>query len=74
MLTHKRTIVHVEIKASGEHRYYGSAAAMYEDNDLRDMLGIKYQTFRTKGLSASHPFENKYLIVRKGYLGTIDHS
>ncbi|MBQ3766461.1 MAG: hypothetical protein II874_06980 [Bacteroidales bacterium] len=49
-------------------------AAMFEDPAIRNLLGIKYQTFRTKGLSESTPFENDHLIVRKGSLGTIDHS
>jgi hypothetical protein len=74
MLTHKRTIIHVEVKSTREHRYYGSMAAMFDDKTVTDLLGIKYQTFRTKGLSESKPFENKFLIVRKGSLGTIDHS
>ena len=73
MLTHKRTLIHVEVKATREHRYYGSMAAMFEDPAISGMLGIKYQTFRTKGLSAANPFENEYVIVRKGFLGTIDH-
>jgi hypothetical protein len=74
MLTHKRTIIHVEVKSTREHRYYGSMAAMFDDKSVSDLLGIKYQTFRTKGLSESKPFENEFLIVRKGSLGTIDHS
>ena len=74
MLTYKRTLIHVEVKATREHRYYGSMAAMFEDPAIRELLGIKYQTFRTKGLSESSPFENEFLIVRKGFLGTIDHS
>ena len=74
MLSYNRTLIHVEVKASREHRYYGSMAAMFEDPAIREMLGIKYQTFRTKGLSESNPFENEHLIIRKGVLGTIDHS
>lgn len=74
MLTHKRTIIHVEVKSTREHRYYGSMAAMFDDHAVSDMLGIKYQTFRTKGLSESKSFENEFLIVRKGQLETIDHS
>ena len=34
---------------------------------------IKYQTFRTKRVSADNPYENEYVIVRKGNLNTIDH-
>lgn len=74
MLRHKRTIIHVEVKSTREHRYYGSMAAMFDDRTISDLLGIKYQTFRTKNLSETKPYENEYLIVRKGQLGTIDHT
>lgn len=74
MLTHKRTIIHVEVKSTREHRYYGSMAAMFDDKAVTSLVGIKYQTFRTKGLAESKPFENEYVIVRKGQLGTIDHT
>lgn len=73
MLTHKRTIIHVEVKTTREHRYYGSMAALFEDPAMCELIGIKYQTFRTKRLSATNPFENEYVIVRKGFLATIDH-
>ncbi len=74
MLKHDRTIIHVELKETHTHIYFGSVAAMFEDSRMRELLKIKYQTFRTKGLSESNPYENENLIVRKGALGTIDHS
>ena len=73
MLKHNRTIIHVEVKDTHEHLYFGSAAAMFEDARLRDLLKIKYQTFRTKRVSDQKPFENDYVIVRKGNLNTINH-
>ena len=72
MLKHDRTIV--EVKDTREHFYFGSAAAMFEDSRVKSLLGIKYQTFRTKRISADHPFENESVIVRKGNLNTIDHN
>jgi hypothetical protein len=74
MLKHNRTIIHVELKDTHEHCYFGSVAAMFDDSRMRDLLSIKYQTFRTKRLAENHPFENEHIIVRKGLLGTIDHS
>ena len=74
MIRHNRTIIHVELKDTHEHLYFGSVAAMFEDRRMQQLLAIKYQTFRTKGLAIDHPFENQHLIVRKGELGTIDHS
>lgn len=73
MLKHNRTIIHVEVKESHDHFYFGSAAAMYEDSRIKNLLGIAYQTFRTKKVSAEHPFENEFIIVRKGNLNTILH-
>ena len=74
MIKHDRTIIHVEVKDTHEHFYFGSAAAMFEDARVNNLLKIKYQTFRTKRVSADHPYENELVIVRKGNLNTIDHS
>lgn len=74
MLKQDRTIIHVEIKETNEHLYFGSAAAMYEDPRIKALLGIAYQTFRTKKVGPGRPYENKNLIVRKGELNTILHS
>ena len=73
MLKQDRTIIHVEVKDTHDHFYFGSAAAMYEDSRVKNLLGIAYQTFRTKRVSVDHPYENKYVIVRKGELNTILH-
>jgi Holliday junction resolvase-like predicted endonuclease len=73
MIKHDRTIIHVEVKDTHEHFYFGSAAAMFEDSRVKNLLKIKYQTFRTKRVSAHQPYENDYVIVRKGNLNTIDH-
>lgn len=73
MLKHDRTIIHVEVKDTHEHFYFGSAAAMYGDSRVKSLLKIKYQTFRTKRVAADRPYENEYVIVRKGNLNTIDH-
>jgi hypothetical protein len=73
MLKQDRTIIHVEVKETHEHFYFGSAAAMYEDSRVKNLLGIAYQTFRTKKVTSDNPFENEYVIVRKGELNTILH-
>lgn len=74
MLKQERTIIHVEVKDTHDHFYFGSAAAMYEDSRVKNLLGIAYQTFRTKRVSYDHPYENEYVIVRKGELNTILHN
>ena len=73
MLKHNRTIIHVEVKDTREHFYFGSAAAMFEDSRVKSLLKIKYQTFRTKRITPGKPYENEFVIVRKGNLSTIDH-
>lgn len=47
---------------------------MFEDSRVKNLLKIKYQTFRTKRISEDKPYENEFVIVRKGDLNTIDHS
>ena len=74
MLKQDRTIIHVEIKDTHEHFYFGSAAAMFEDSRVKNLLKIKYQSFRAKRVSENRPYENEFVIVRKGNLNTIDHS
>lgn len=73
MLKQDRTIIHVEVKETHDHFYFGSAAAMYEDSRVKSLLGIAYQTFRTKKVSEDNPYENEFVIVRKGNLNTILH-
>ncbi len=73
MLKNDRTIIHVEVKDTHEHFYFGSAAAMFEDSRIKSLLKIKYQTFRTKRITPGKPYENEFVIVRKGNLSTIDH-
>lgn len=74
MLKQDRTIIHVEVKDTQEHLYYGSAAAMFEDPRIKDLIGIAYQTFRKKRISYKRTFENDNIIIRKGYLCTILHT
>ena len=74
MLKQDRTIIHVEVKDTHEHFYFGSAAAMFEDSRVKNLLKIKYQTFRAMRISEDKPYENEFVIVRKGDLNTIDHS
>ena len=73
MLKPDRTVIHVEVKDTHDHFYFGSVAAMYEDSRVKNLLRIAYQTFRTKKLSEDNPYENEFVIVRKGKLSTILH-
>lgn len=73
MLKPERTVIHVEVKDTHEHYYFGSAAAMFDDSRVKALLGISYQTFRKKAFSETTPYENQFIVVRKGKLQTIIH-
>lgn len=73
MLKNSRNIIHVEIKGQNEHIYFGSISAMFKDTKIKNLIGIEYQTFRTKNLSSTKVYENEFLIIRKGNLKIIDY-
>ena len=73
MLKKSRNIIHVEIKSCGVHCYYGSVAAMFDDREIAELIGIAYSTFRKKILKSGFPFEDEKVIIRKGNLKTIQH-
>ena len=58
MLKEDRQVIHLEIKETGEHHYFGSVSALFAVYE--DLMGIT--------------FENDKVIVRKGKLKTIGHS
>jgi hypothetical protein len=58
----KRRVFHLTIKSSGEHKYYGSLAAIFLDN--KD-LGVSKFTLDRYGFS--QPFENEICIIRKDF-------
>ena len=75
MLKEDRQVIHLEIKETGEHHYFGSVSALFAVYE--DLMGIKFQTFRAKAkdiFTEDTPFENEKVIVRKGKLKTIGHS
>lgn len=59
----KRRIFHLTIKATGEHKYYGSLAAIFLDN--KD-LGVS--KFTLDRYDFSTPFENEICIIRKDFV------
>ena len=61
-LKQDRTIIHVEDKNTHEHFYFGSAAAIFEDSRVKNLLKIKYKTFRTERISEDKPYENEFVI------------
>lgn len=75
MLKEDRQVIHLEIKETGEHHYFGSVSALFAVYE--DLMGIKFQTFRAKAkdiFTEDTPYENDKVIVRKGKLKTIGHN
>ena len=63
----ERTVIHLQLIETDEHRYFGSVANMYEYYTSEE-LGIAYSSLRNYGLSKEHPYKNKKCIIRKGVL------
>lgn len=66
-------LLHVHLKDTGEDFYFGSAAAMFVDSRVKTLLGMSYKTFRNKKIAINQPYENEFVIVRRGVLLTRDH-
>lgn len=59
----KRRLFHLQIKATGEHKYYGSLAAIFLDN--KD-LGVS--KFTLDRFDFVQPYENEVCVIRKGFM------
>lgn len=66
-------LIHVHVKDSGEDFYFGSAAAMFVDSRVKCLLGMSYKTFRNKKIATDEPYENEFVIIRRGVLLTREH-
>lgn len=63
----KRRVYHVEIKATGEHKYFASPAAIYEHYPNNE-LGIAKQSLLNYWQKTNVPYENAMCVIRKGEL------
>jgi hypothetical protein len=61
----KRKLFHLTIKASDEHKYYGSLAAVFLDN--KDLNVSKFSMDR---YDFTTPFENETCTIRKGFMSS----
>lgn len=66
-------LIHVHVKDSGEDFYFGSAASMFVDSRVKCLLGMSYKTFRNRKIATEAPYENEYVIVKRGVLLTKEH-
>lgn len=61
----KRKLFHLTIKATGEHKYYGSLAAVFLDNKV-----LNVSKFSLDRYDFTIPFENKVCIIRKAFMSS----
>lgn len=63
----ERTVVHVYLKSTDTHYYFGSVANIYEHLHASE-IGITYGSLRNYRLSSQNLYENSKCIIRKGIL------
>jgi hypothetical protein len=61
----KRKLFHITIKATVDHKYYGSLQALFLDN--KDLNVSKFTLDR---YDFSQPFENEVCIILKGFMSS----
>lgn len=66
-MSRELNIIHLYVKESNTHHYFGSLKAMYQYFD-KQQLGITYDSLATRGIAKTNLYENKKIIVRKGKL------
>lgn len=60
-----RQVIHLQIRATDEHYYFGSLSAMY-DHFTRDELGVAMQTLYNQFIG--NYYKNDTIVIRKGRL------
>lgn len=65
----QRRIIHLYVKETHEHYYFGCLSAIYEYFN-KEQLGIAYSSLRTRKISNLGMYENRKVIIRQGYLLT----
>ena len=46
---------------------------MFADSRVKSLLGMSYKTFRNKKIAMDEPYENEFVIIRRGVLLTREH-
>ena len=69
----ERGVVHLTIKATGEHFYYGNLKALFDNHEKEEndgSLGSAYNYVKNYDFSNGRAFENNVCIIRKGTINT----
>ena len=56
------------VKASKKDYYYVSGAALSDDPEVQPLMGMAYKTFCKHKYGLDEPYENEYVIVKRGVL------
>ncbi|WP_321435766.1 hypothetical protein [uncultured Bacteroides sp.] len=62
-----KRVIHLELKQTGEHRYFSSPSALY-NTFSKEELRIARQSLLNYWQRTSEPYENGVCIIRKGAL------
>ena len=60
-----RRLFHLQLKATCEHKYYGSLAAVFLDNK-----NLQVSKFTLDRYDFTIPFENEVCIIRKAFMSS----
>ncbi len=63
----ERTVIHLYMKLSDSHHYFGSIANIFE-HFHQEEIGISYGSLRNYGLSPTKSYKNAKCVIRKGVL------
>ena len=69
----ERGVVHMVLKATGEHFFYGNLKALFDNHEQEEndgSLGIAYNYLKNFNLSDGKYYENDICIIRKGIINT----
>lgn len=69
----ERAVVHLFMKVTGEHFFYGNLKALFDNHEKEEndgSLGIAYNYIKNFNLSGGRFYENDICIIRKGIINT----
>ncbi len=69
----ERGVVHLFLKESGEHRYYGNMKALFDAQEQAEndgCLGVSYNYMKNYDFSAGRVYSNDKVEIRKGIIET----
>lgn len=69
----ERGVVHLYLKATGEHFYYGNLKALFDNHEQEEndkTLGVAYNYVKNFDFTDGRVYENSVCVIRKGIINT----